>query len=425
MENKCCELFRSIKNTAMAVYRTRLPIDTAAPAFSRLTYSDPVFSQAYAECKRVRPAAPGLVEFIHQTLAHPDFYLLADRPDKLDPMIMTTNGGMRLSGFHIVFSVFGAAFRNIYLLGLPDNEDSYVAAVIHGFEELRKALAGQPVKGLKIAGLAKISLAPGTELNTPWGLIKPAPGVQNNHYIPEFGFPVAEALLVTPEPVQVMFDRAASLASINTSPSDTDISAAFLFPLSFAIASKDENCPAVPVTILRTQLLPFIASFGLAMPIVGPVLGPSVNIDNSLENYNHWANLIFNNHSHQLDIAAKRLVSAVAHRLEKADSLIDAVMAWENMFGTEQEVSFRVSAALAKLMSKSPQERRNLQKTLSDAYGIRSRLVHGAQVDPRKVEQACSTAISAGVLALRQIYSLGLDWTSMSSVSRSNEILLS
>ena len=70
------------------------------------------------------------------------------------------------------------------------------------------------------------------------------------------------------------------------------------------------------------------------------------DVINELED---WARRIASVHLPSINVAARRTVSAIAHRTEKADALIDAVTAWENLVGTESEVTFRVTAALAKL----------------------------------------------------------------------------
>ena len=89
-------------------------------------------------------------------------------------------------------------------------------------------------------------------------------------------------------------------------------------------------------------------------------------------------------------MAARRLVSAISLRTDRADALIDAVMVWENLVGTTTETSFRVTAALAKLNENDRSGRRDVQKKLQSLYSLRSRVVHGDEADLSKVDEAAA-----------------------------------
>lgn len=78
-----------------------------------------------------------------------------------------------------------------------------------------------------------------------------------------------------------------------------------------------------------------------------------------------------------IEIAIKRLLSAVCTRDNDDDALIDAVMCWENIIGSESEVTFRICASIAKLLAKNNTERADVYKKLKKIYGTRSSLVHG------------------------------------------------
>lgn len=129
-------------------------------------------------------------------------------------------------------------------------------------------------------------------------------------------------------------------------------------------------------------------------------------------------------HTPSVDIAGRRLVSAVANRMDRSDALIDAVMVWENLVGTASEVTFRVTAALAKLLEADATKRRALRRNLAAIYGIRSRVVHGVAADASAVDKACSDAIDVAVRALRASYRRGREWLALSSNERADVILL-
>jgi hypothetical protein len=99
-------------------------------------------------------------------------------------------------------------------------------------------------------------------------------------------------------------------------------------------------------------------------------------------------------------------------------------MVWEYLFGTSNEITFRVSATLAKLLEDNKAARRTLRKELSDIYAVRSRLIHGNVVDDSVVRKACVRAIDIAVQAVRACYRKGREWLSLRSSERSDVILL-
>src|SRR5207253_10145003 len=111
-------------------------------------------------------------------------------------------------------------------------------------------------------------------------------------------------------------------------------------------------------------------------------------------------------------------------RLDSGDALVDAVMVWENLVGTSSEVTFRVTAALTKLLESDPSKRRAFRKSLAQIYDVRSRLVHGVAVEQSELSEAAKDAIALAIRALRACYRKGRDWLSLSSTERGDALLL-
>ncbi|MEU2043607.1 hypothetical protein [Nocardia niwae] len=79
-----------------------------------------------------------------------------------------------------------------------------------------------------------------------------------------------------------------------------------------------------------------------------------------------------------LKVGRRRLLQATTERADSVDSFIDAVVAWESMFGTKVETAFRVTGSMALLLEPTDvAARKSLHKRLSDLYSYRSDLVHG------------------------------------------------
>ena len=140
----------------------------------------------------------------------------------------------------------------------------------------------------------------------------------------------------------------------------------------------------------------------------------------------NWHRLITVKHPESLDIAMKRLLSSASTRFDFNDAFIDALIVWENAFGTKQETTFRVTGALAKLIEPEDfSKRAALQKELSALYGVRSALIHGAK-EPNAEKSWAYRQRSIGIAidCLRKLYKDRPDLLAINSEERSKTLLL-
>lgn len=127
----------------------------------------------------------------------------------------------------------------------------------------------------------------------------------------------------------------------------------------------------------------------------------------------------------RLDVALTRIVRVASEHRDPHDSLVDAVIAWENLFGSRSETTFRVCAALAWILEPDNEEsRRKLFKKANDIYELRSRIVHGsADADIESANDYSKDALYIAVQAFRRIHA-DPTLAGMRSTSRSKEVLL-
>ena len=85
-----------------------------------------------------------------------------------------------------------------------------------------------------------------------------------------------------------------------------------------------------------------------------------------------WAGTVATVDLSHVSIAVDRLLRALWEP-EWPDSLIDAVIAWENLVGTTTETAFRVTAALARLCDDAPTTRMETRKRLAAVYDAPAR----------------------------------------------------
>lgn len=87
-----------------------------------------------------------------------------------------------------------------------------------------------------------------------------------------------------------------------------------------------------------------------------------------------------------IQTAAKRFISASINRNDVEDSLIDAVVGLESLFGARAEIAFHVSSGVSRLLGKDADERKELFKSTKRIYDARSKIVHGSQKDLKKID---------------------------------------
>lgn len=419
------DILTTLTSYAVSIFRERDEARRTLPEwFGVFGSEDPILQEAQRSTFLLPARQQSLNELLSPIFAEPDLSAIAPREGELDPMLMHPGGGFRTAPAQLVTSLFSSAFLQMYFLRLPYEEGTFVRTVLEGFEELRRAIRGERIRAYTVTGLARITLPEGSQISTPWGIIRPAPPSKAEPGFIRLNQLKTDCILAEPRLSPVRFDRAPSPTSSFEATDLAPSRSSDLLPLACALASNDTSKPVAPRITWSTNLLPFQAGFSYSWPLLPVTHGAEANLSDRAAEIEEWARIVDRAHSASIDIAVKRLVSAISHRLDRSDALIDAVMVWENLLGTSSEVTFRVSAALAKLLERDPEKRRSLRKQLSEIYGIRSRLVHGAPIDDAILRKACTEAIDVAVKALRASYNKGRDWLSLSSNERSDTILL-
>lgn len=148
--------------------------------------------------------------------------------------------------------------------------------------------------------------------------------------------------------------------------------------------------------------------------------------DQKIKNAVNWVKIISKEHPDSLNIGMRRLLQSVSERVDAIDGFVDAVIAWENIFGTRQETVFRVTASLAKILEPNNFPRREaLLKELKKLYGERSDLIHGSNEPPAaKVFEMRNRAIRIAILTFQKLYTNRKDLLLLSSEERSAKLLL-
>ncbi len=127
-----------------------------------------------------------------------------------------------------------------------------------------------------------------------------------------------------------------------------------------------------------------------------------------------------------IDVAIRRALLAAAERQAPEDVLVDAVIVWENLFGSNQDTAMRVTGALAWLLSSDAAGREQQYQRLKKIYALRSKIVHGAhQMTTQEIQRYPQEALDVALEALRRIFEVRPDLIDLGdSNERSNRMLL-
>ena len=95
-----------------------------------------------------------------------------------------------------------------------------------------------------------------------------------------------------------------------------------------------------------------------------------------------------------LDLALRAFMSTFDRLPTSADTqLVDAITALEALFGSENEIAFKLSFRVASLIAASDEDRASLFTQLKSFYDTRSRLVHGGRLSKKHSNSLASIGV--------------------------------
>jgi hypothetical protein len=150
--------------------------------------------------------------------------------------------------------------------------------------------------------------------------------------------------------------------------------------------------------------LEYIPSMAWHDPRQAVGLMPTQLTEEEVSQWQAWFGLLGAPGAERIGIALSRVLRAVGERRDPVDVLIDAVIAWENIFGSSQgESTLRVTASIARLLEDDAAKRDALRSRLADIYKLRSKAVHG-NGQPKDTELSlCYDALTYSIQTLRKI----------------------
>jgi hypothetical protein len=196
--------------------------------------------------------------------------------------------------------------------------------------------------------------------------------------------------------------------------------------LAFLLAWKAEEAPVLlPVWRRYIEPLKQGDSIGWSPPDRYRPRSPARLDQRFCDAWREWSMRLDAGALSRLGVAPQRLIRASAERAAPDDRLIDAVIAWEALFGSESEATLRVTGSLAKILHSDRTKRLDTERKARQIYHLRSRLVHGALgVNVEDMDQPGREAVRLATEVLRVLIAERPDLLEMDSIERSRVLLV-
>jgi hypothetical protein len=322
--------------------------------------------------------------------------------------------------------------------------DEFVSEVRDVLSEVRQLLEGHAVGVSALQAFAFVSLPANRCIKAPWGTLRaPSAGevALGSRFIRgslSYG-DERESLSIQYAGDLVLDSRLDLTTEVSTGPLQFPPSPRsvpsfgemdrrrLLVSLAVTLAVERER-PAVAVPTWAVVLDPFDGGPTVSWretPTLG-VAAPAALTDDDATAVETWLEILEDNYSNQTAMAARRIQSSIVERRDPGDGLVDAVVAWESLFGSrEGETTLRVSASIARLLGNDSPQRLALQEETKRIYNVRSRVVHGdATVAATAAYTAWMRASDLGIQVLRRLYGSRRDLLALEPQERSLQLLL-
>ena len=288
----------------------------------------------------------------------------------------------------------------------------FVSAAVQAVAQLRRLVVlGRTVRSRTLIGFDAVCVPPDTSMETPWGRLRALTDGERE-LLRGFAGP-GNAVLVTEFPVKLFMNEAEDVVSVDRPAVDA---------MFEARAALDERARMFAFALLLAKDLPMPAGIGLKYTLIEDPFGwmPSISgrFDEAprspveltlaeLEDVARWIGLVDAHHHASMSVAVRRTL--LAHeRTDATDAFIDAVIAWDAVFGARSgdAVTFRVALGFSLVLEDDEDERRRVKRQVQDLYALRSDLVHGSvtELPWREAGLRREEAVQLLTKALRVLY---------------------
>ena len=135
------------------------------------------------------------------------------------------------------------------------------------------------------------------------------------------------------------------------------------------------------------------------------VLYPEILNRKELKNLSSWIEKISGTDDSKIEIAKRRLYSALLLKNNIEDSFIDCIIGLESLFGQRSEISFTLATCVSKLLYCGVECREEKFDEIKRLYNIRSKILHdGKIIEHKEMKEYRDKALELLTACLRKLY---------------------
>jgi hypothetical protein len=309
-------------------------------------------------------------------------------------------------------------------------------------EQLRSCVSGQPTVVTAVCSLTGVRLPDDAEISGTWGRIRPAR--PEDHPASLRDLVDKRTVTTTDAGDQIEISDAGDVifetnvrVKVEVKDDKTGWSSTGVddfgdlidrVRLALALAITRATKP-VTFCIWATTLFP-MASLEPFLPLTDPqsMVGrtPTLLTIDEIASWEQWINIVMTADMSRLKVAITRTLRAMTERRDPNDKLIDAVIAWESLFGAANESTLRVSASLARLLHSADEDREAARKGYGNIYQARSDIVHANETNrtAAQIDEYGRAAIEASLKAITLLLTTHSSLLDLKSSTRSTRIIL-
>jgi len=354
-------------------------------------------------------------EFVAAISNDEDLRQFAEPPTEHGLLVYASTGeGWRVQPNGLAAELVTHAAVRVLMTGQrTDTPAPLLAEIANALDEFRRLVRGESGTAYALTGFESVRPAGDRPVLTPWGELRETREFERA--IQPFGPVEATAVLETPVPLTLTVGEQPPMQTITeTMRRASEAGGRMSLVLVLATWPLRESARVIGDAIWRTTIVPAYPGAAYTGRLLRPRFHrspqhlPPALTQEQVREIEKWAHIVNDRYNASIDIAARRTVSAIRERLDREDAIIDAVVAWENLFGHSEattEVTFRVTTAIARLLETEPAARRDLSRSLKQIYGVRSRVVHGLPTrETDRLDERSELATAVTVRCLRTLF---------------------
>jgi hypothetical protein len=339
----------------------------------------------------------------------------AEREDPVGAARHNTRSGGGFTPTSLLHDLIRASWRWAELIETRPTFDTFQTAIAHVVEAVGAAATGAAATVPVRAGLAGVVLPPGVDVHLGWGRLRSATAtdgtVASRAGIPHTrgnslsggGTPwttirfCGDVILETTFPYQIEVGNQNLFRDWAAQPRWPDHVTERIDDICLGVALACIGSHVVRVAPAWRYVLDPLGAAGKAdwddVSILD--LHPYNLTRKEAAAWGRWTGLV-TRHRCRIEVAMRRTTRSLTERRNPDDVILDAVIAWENLFGSPQPGSSHlVRDCLARLLENDPVARPACLKRLSELYALRNRIAHGkpATVSPADEKDALSMTL--------------------------------